>query len=106
MSLHRDGIEIVSPAFMNQRPSPAEERFIPPEIAKGGSAGKGSVEEIIFDKAEEAERRELEKLQLTAGHRGGNRSPQGSGESERTRLQGSIEQAKSRLDELERQAGG
>jgi small conductance mechanosensitive channel len=103
--LHRDGIEIVSPAFMNQRPSPAEERFIPPEIAREAPLEQGSVEEIVFDKAEEAERRELEIIQLQQAIAVATEALKEADEAERARLQGSIEQAKSRLDELDMEAG-
>ncbi len=65
--LHENGIEIVSPSFMNQRPLPDGKKFIPiePEIRKAGEADKEEdPEAIIFDKAEQAEI--LEHLQEEA----------------------------------------
>jgi len=58
--LHEAGIEIVSPAFMNQRPLSPEQLFIPQAPASGDTASPVSMsdapENIIFDKANEAER--------------------------------------------------
>ena len=65
-TLHREGVEIVSPTFMNQRPLAPEQRFIPePTPLHSASRGHGvsAPEEILFDKAEEAE--EAENLQQT-----------------------------------------
>jgi hypothetical protein len=63
------------------------------------------VEEIVFDKAEEAERRELEIIQLQQAIAVATEALKEADEAERARLQGSIEQAKSRLDELDMEAG-
>jgi small conductance mechanosensitive channel len=63
-ALHRGGVEIVSPTFMNQRPLAPEDRFIPkptPLHAASRGPGESTPEEILFDKAEEAE--EAENLQ-------------------------------------------
>lgn len=58
--LHAAGIEIVSPAFMNQRPLPPEQLFIPQAPASGSKPTPASTtdapENLIFDKADEAER--------------------------------------------------
>lgn len=61
--LHGEGIEIVSPTFMNQRQYTPGQRFIPrgrpvPEEKKEEEA---AAEEIAFDKAEQAQR--VEELQ-------------------------------------------
>jgi small conductance mechanosensitive channel len=58
--LHEAGIEIVSPSFMNQRPLLPEQVFIPQ--AQASSEQRSTVspaeapENVIFDKADEAER--------------------------------------------------
>lgn len=64
-TLHRNGIEIVSPAFMNQRRLPDGARFIPvsPVVAPVGGEGV-SAEAIAFDKAEQAEARLKERQTL------------------------------------------
>ncbi len=62
--LHENGVEIVSPSFMNQRPIPEGKKFIP-VISGNDITEKGHKEEdpeaLIFDKAEQAEI--LERLQ-------------------------------------------
>jgi small-conductance mechanosensitive channel len=62
--LHRDGIEIVSPTFMNTRALPENKTFIPrssePSMERGDTAPRPVPEDLIFDKAEEAE--SVEKL--------------------------------------------
>ena len=55
--LHRGGVEIVSPNFMNTRSVPDGKTFIPPvEAAPGGEAAAAAVESVAFDKADEAEK--------------------------------------------------
>jgi small-conductance mechanosensitive channel len=57
-TLHGAGIEIVSPAFMNQRPQKEGVRFIPAQVSveTGPATPEQAPEEMIFDKAEKAER--------------------------------------------------
>ena len=60
-TLHGAGIEIVSPIFMNQRRPAEDKRFIPKESRLARAAvesNKPLPEEIIFDKADEAQSRE------------------------------------------------
>jgi len=53
--LHRAGIEIVSPTFMNTRVVPPEKQFIPIEqTATVETTPAAAPEEVVFDKAEEA----------------------------------------------------
>jgi len=60
--MHRAGIEVVSPTFMNQRLLEPGRRFVPGEIAPAPeSVPAGELPEaVVFDKADEAE--SLEKL--------------------------------------------
>jgi len=57
--LHSDGIEIVSPTFMNTRAVPERKVIIPPvepdDIAEREPAYTESPEAVVFDKAEKAE---------------------------------------------------
>ena len=66
-ALHRAGIEIVSPAFMNQRQLAAERLFIPKvrhaTKSKPPAADETRPEERMFDKAEQAE------TEAKAGHK-------------------------------------
>jgi hypothetical protein len=62
-ALHNADIEIVSPSFMNQRPQPDGLKM----IAKSPGPTKqeeASPEDVIFDKAEEAEQKEKSKETL------------------------------------------
>jgi small-conductance mechanosensitive channel len=60
--LHRAGIEIVSPTFMNQRLLEPDRRFVPKEVAPARESVPTTElpEVVVFDKADEAE--SLEKL--------------------------------------------
>jgi small-conductance mechanosensitive channel len=104
-ALHRDGIEIVSPAFMNQRPAPAEQPFIPPEITPESATEQASAEEIVFDKAEAAEKRELEKLRLQQAIADAEEGLKTAEEAQKPAFTATIEQARSRLQEMENQSG-
>jgi hypothetical protein len=61
--LHRAGLEIVSPTFMNQRVYDPGRRFMPPAVAGGATDDEPALkpEDIVFDKAEEAA--SIERLQ-------------------------------------------
>ncbi len=63
-SLHKGRIEIVSPTFMNTRALSERKAFIPDEEVTAGEVEKGkeksAPENIVFDKAEQAE--SLEKM--------------------------------------------
>ena len=59
--LHADGIEIVSPTFMNQRQFDARTAFIPEAAIAPEQSGDTAIPDtIVFDKATKAE--SLEKL--------------------------------------------
>jgi hypothetical protein len=62
--LHQDNIEVVSPTFMNTRAIERGQDFIPGYVTESDEADKGSAkavpEDMVFDKAEEAE--SIEKL--------------------------------------------
>lgn len=63
-TLHRDGVEIVSPTFMNQRRMDEQVRIIPEAIGADTAPDNARPEDIVFDKAEESEQRENAKSQL------------------------------------------
>jgi hypothetical protein len=60
--LHKDGIEIVSPSFMNRREFSEEKSFIAQAVEPKSEepSSESNVESIAFDKAEEAD--SIEKL--------------------------------------------
>ena len=66
-ALHNDGIEIVSPTFMNQRQLPLDKLFIPPKERRTEPEPEeeATPEEQIFDKADVAEERADLQEQLT-----------------------------------------
>ncbi len=62
-SLHDGGVEIVSPTFMNQRVLPADARVLPKRSRRTATIEpESSPEDLVFDKAEEAE--SLENLRV------------------------------------------
>ncbi len=65
-TLHSHGVEIMSPAFMNQRRLDKEERILPPHarVEKASLSETTAAEDIAFDKAEKAEKLEDEKQRL------------------------------------------
>jgi len=62
-TLHHAGVEIVSPNFVNRREIP--EKVIPEKTRPKKESASASPEEIIFDKAEDAERLERVKQTLS-----------------------------------------
>jgi len=63
-TLHGNGIEIMSPAFMNQRRIAEEQKVIPTFVQVKPEKEAVGAEEIVFDKAEQAEQLEAEKKEL------------------------------------------
>lgn len=102
-SLHSQGIEIVSPAFMNQRQLRDDARVIPSTtIVTTSDDHQPSAEDIAFDKAERAEElenekqqvlQEIEKLEVAL--------KQVANEEEKKAGQEAIEQMRKRLKSLE-----
>lgn len=66
-ALHQNGVEIVSPNFMNQRPVPTDHPVMPARYYGGedDETEMGSAEKLMFDKAELASR--VEKLRYQRG---------------------------------------
>ncbi|UOD34327.1 mechanosensitive ion channel [Deferribacteraceae bacterium V6Fe1] len=62
--LHDNGIEIVSPTFMNQRKLPDNLQIIPTRPSKESVKEDVIAEEVLFDKAEKAEKVENIKQQI------------------------------------------
>lgn len=53
-TLHAGGVEIVSPAFMNQRVLDPARSFVPRQVAVPDNGSQVEAEEVAFDKADEA----------------------------------------------------
>ncbi len=65
-TLHNNDIEIVSPGFMNQRQLSDKLKFIPTPVKQKPAEQTAIAEEVVFDKAEQAEQIEVEKKNLVA----------------------------------------
>ena len=63
-TLHGEGIEIVSPTFMNQRRISEEKKIIPTFVKEPIAKNGVEAEKIVFDKAEKAEKEEEKKQEL------------------------------------------
>lgn len=108
--LHDDGVEIVSPAFMNQRQLPEVRKVIPEaDVAEGGSSAavvEEELEALIFDKAEEAEKLEWDRKELTdiKQHLEELETLRNEAdEAGRARIEADIEAARRRLETLSQQ---
>jgi len=106
-TLHGAGVGIVSPAFMTQRRITEQTRTVPPEprrpSASTATAEDNIPEELIFDKAEQAER--LEQLkglrdQLVAKEKGLRTWKKKADIDEQTALQRKIERRKKRAEAI------
>jgi hypothetical protein len=63
-TLHNQGIEIVSPTFMNQRKISEDKKIIPVFVEKTDKKNAVEAEDIVFDKAEQAEKEEQRKQKI------------------------------------------
>lgn len=104
-TLHENDVEIMSPAFMNQRKLDEQYRAIPqdrldmePEVEN-----KPQMEDIAFDKAEKAKELEQEK-QLLASELENNKSRHkaSSNEQEKSQLNSKILEAEERLKVIDK----
>jgi small-conductance mechanosensitive channel len=106
-TLHAEGIEIMSPAYMNQRRLGDGHRAIPPTVTSPDpdTPVEGSVEAIAFDKAERAGELENEKQNLVeAIKKAEEASKHAADEAEKHSLKTRIDQAKERLKAIEKAA--
>jgi small-conductance mechanosensitive channel len=104
-SLHRGGVEIVSPTVMNTRAFPEDRHFIP-KVSRVEAAvpAASAPEDLVFDKAEEAESLEamgqrhaklLEDIENIEEE-----AKKATEESEKEKLGKRVEQLKARADRL------
>ena len=107
-ALHGDGIEIVSPTFMNQRRLPDGAQIVPPTpkaapLADTAAGEEFAPEDIVFDKAEKAERDEQARQALKDAIAELENQLEGAKGKEKQHVTALIEQAREQLEELERQ---
>lgn len=110
--LHDDGVEIVSPSFMNQRQLPEVRKVIPEADAAAEISKETVVEEepeaLIFDKAEEAEKLEWERKELEDLKRHLEELEalkDAAAEAEHARIEAEIDTARQRLEDLSLRSG-
>jgi small conductance mechanosensitive channel len=100
-TLHGHGIEIMSPTYMNQRRLGEDSTTIPKAIEVPTNAESERGEELAFDKAEEAERKERQKQQLVKDIQKLETSLKEATVEEKTRTKKDVESARRRLKALE-----
>ena len=105
-SLHGGGVEIVSPNFMNQRVLAKDAEFIPPAPEARAVVEQTATvpEDIIFDKAEEAEAgaaKALELKKVIEEIESLSKEIKAASEEGRASLEADLEQRKERKTEIE-----
>ena len=101
-SLHRDGIEIMSPSFMNVQQRSQREQLIPEEVV-GAREAETAPEEVAFDKADLAKGLDLKRqaiVELEAGVAALKGRLGGLEGAERMELEGERDRMKSEADRL------
>ena len=99
--LHGQGVEIMSPAFMNQRRLADDVKMIPRLAKKEKIEPQRAAEEIVFDKAEQAEERENQKERLRAEIQQLETEVKDASEEDRARIDAKIQAARDQLKSLE-----
>jgi len=100
-TLHGKDIEIMSPTYMNQRPLREDSTTIPKQAEVPSTTDSEGGEHLVFDKAEEAERRGQQKHQLVKEIQELEASLKETDADERTRIKEDLELASERLKALE-----
>jgi small-conductance mechanosensitive channel len=101
-TLHENGVEIMSPAFMNQRRLPDDSRIIPAKAKKEPSESVPVAENVVFDKAEEAEQVEKVKQQLMDKIQEGKKDLENASEEDKERIEGMIKECREQLKNIEK----
>ena len=105
-TLHEAGVEILSPTVMNQRPIPTDVSVIPEAIKKSLSPVQSNAEDVVFDKAELAEKREAQRKKLLKKIKNLEVSIKESDEEECDRLKDELKETKEQLLLLEKRKSG
>ncbi|WP_372742422.1 mechanosensitive ion channel domain-containing protein [Neptunomonas sp.] len=102
-ALHNDGVEVVSPSFVNQRRLDDNVKVIPDFAVKAPVDTSSNVESIVFDKAEKAEQHESAQEQLnTELHTLDEELGAASGD-EKANIEARIQQKRQQLDQISEQ---
>lgn len=99
--LHNHGIEIMSPAFMNQRRLDEDRKIIPTPTSEQPPKKPVTAEEIVFDKAEQAEQIDKEKENLAENIQQLEKTLKEAPEEEKKRIKEAIAGHREHLKALE-----
>ena len=101
--LHGNGIEIVSPSFMNQRRLNNQNKIIPLKADKVAIVQKSKPEEIVFDKAAKAEEREKIKQEIKDEIKILEEQSKNSNGEDKKKIADAIDNKRTLLDVIEKQ---
>jgi len=100
--LHHHDVEIMSPTFMNQRRLDNDKKIIPEIIREKKTEESWVAEDIVFDKAEQAEQIEMEKQKLIHNIQELEITQKGTSGTESKQIKEKIEKGRERLKTLEK----
>ncbi|WP_051309365.1 mechanosensitive ion channel domain-containing protein [Desulfogranum japonicum] len=101
-TLHGHGVEIMSPTYMNQRRLNENQTTIPKSIVASSLTETNGGEHVVFDKAEEAAKKEKNKQQLTNQiQKLETALKEQENQEEKTIIKRRLESARKRLEALE-----
>ena len=104
-TLHGNGIEIMSPSFMNQRPMGDSASVIPHAPGRAPAEELAVAEDVVFDKAVSAEQLEKEKQQLMATIKEYEALLAEATDNDKKQVKERIKECRERLKQLDRQTG-
>ena len=99
--LHGEGVEIVSPTFMNQRRISEDKKIIPTFVKEPIVENGVEAEKIVFDKAEKAEKEEEKKQELIDDIEHLKSTLENSPDEKKEKVKESIEAKRKRLKVIE-----
>jgi small conductance mechanosensitive channel len=101
-ALHGQGLEIMTPSIMNQRPMASDQRVIPAMIETRTQEQPSTPESIVFDKAEEAERLERRKQLLLESIKSQEEMLKAASEDDKRTVKKRLEQLRTEFEDLEK----
>lgn len=105
-TLHGHGIEIMSPSVMNQRKLAGDKKTLPAAGQEKSLETPVIAEDIVFDKAEQAEQKEKEKKEWIGTIEKLESSLKDAPEEDKEQIKKQIAEGRERLKVLEQAAGG
>jgi len=100
--LHDNGIEIMSPSYMNQRPLTVDQKIKPPaNISQEPKTDSTPAEDIVFDKAEQAEKLDKERISLSESIKALEETLKDASDNDKAKIKESIQNARDKLKSIE-----